>query len=132
MNEPKRKRVLVVEDTEAVQLMIRRWISLEGYEVDLVSTGQEALERIEVLAPDLILLDVMMPGINGYAVCRKLRQNERTKNTPIIIVTALPAARDSDEGRLSGANEVMVKPLDGDELVKKVRSYLGSVFSRPT
>ncbi|HEY6950933.1 MAG TPA: response regulator [Bacteroidota bacterium] len=127
--EPKRKRVLIVEDTDSVQVLIKRWITNEGYEVDLASDGREALERTASVTPDLILLDVMMPGLNGYAVCRQLREHEKTKSTPIIIITALPAALDSEEGKLSGANEVIVKPLNRDVLVQKVRAYLGSVFA---
>lgn len=129
MTEPKRKRVLIVEDTESVQVLVKRWITNVGYEVDLASDGREALERVASISPDLILLDVMMPGLNGYAVCRQLRENEQTKNTPIIIITALPAALDSEEGKLSGANEVIVKPLNRDDLIRKVRAYLGSVFT---
>jgi DNA-binding response OmpR family regulator len=129
MNKPVRKRVLVVDDTEAVQLLLRRWITLEGYDIDIVSDGDEALKRIESVVPDLILLDVMMPGINGYAVCRKLRENNRTKSTPIIIITALQAAHDSEEAKMSGANEVIVKPLERDDLVRRIRAHLGSIFS---
>jgi CheY-like chemotaxis protein len=129
MTEPKRKRVLVVDDTGAVQVLIRRWITNEGYEIDLASNGREALERAATTPPDLILLDVMMPGINGYAVCRQLRENEQTKNTPVIIITALPTALDSEEGKLSGANEVMIKPLNPEELIRRVRAYLGSPFT---
>ena len=79
--------------------------------------------------PDLVLLDVMMPGMNGYAVCRQLREYEPTKNTPVIIMTALPAALDSDKGKLSGANEVLVKPLERETLIRRLRAYLGSVFT---
>lgn len=128
MTEPKRKRVLIVEDTDSVQVMMKRWITNAGYEVDLASDGYQALSRVESVTPDLILLDVMMPGLNGYAVCRQLRENEKTKKTPIIIITALPAALDSKEGKLSGANEVIVKPVSQDDILKRVRSYLGSVF----
>lgn len=129
MTEPKRKRVLVVDDTGAVQVLIRRWLTNEGYEIDLASDGREALERAASTPPDLILLDVMMPGINGYAVCRQLRENEQTKNTPVIIITALPTALDSEEGKLSGANEVMIKPLNPEDLIRRVRAYLGSPFT---
>ncbi len=120
--------MLIVEDTETVQVLVRRWITNEGYEVDLASDGREALERAASTSPELILLDVMMPGINGYAVCRQFREKEQTKNTPIIIITALPSASDSEEGKLSGANEVIVKPLNREDLVRRVRAYLGSAF----
>jgi DNA-binding response OmpR family regulator len=128
MSEPKRKRVLLVEDTDSVQLMVKRWLTGDGYDVDVASDGIEALEKARSKVPDLILLDVMMPGLNGYAVCRQLRENEQTKKTPIIIVTALPTALDSQEGKLSGANEVIVKPLNREDLIRKIRAYLRPVF----
>lgn len=128
MSEPKRKRVLLVEDTDSVQLLVKRWLTGDGYEVDVASDGIEALEKAKSNVPDLILLDVMMPGLNGYAVCRQLRENEQTKKTPIIIVTALPTALDSKEGKLSGANEVIVKPLNREDLIRKIRAYLRPVF----
>ena len=131
MSEPKRKSVLIVEDTDSVQATLKRWIVNEGYDVDLASDGREALEHITSNVPDLILLDVMMPGLNGFAVCRELRDNARTKDTPIIIITGLHTALDSNEGKLSGANEVIVKPVDKDEITRRVRAYLGSVFTRP-
>jgi len=131
MSEPKRKRVLIVEDTDSVQLMIKLWLASEGFEIDLASDGREAMKRVETTVPDLILLDVMMPGANGFEVCRQLRKNEPTKNTPIIIITALAAAQDPEQGKLSGANEVIVKPLEKEVLVRRIRSYLGSVFKQP-
>ncbi len=129
MIDPKRKKVLIVEDTDSVQLMVKWWVTNDGFDVDVVSDGREALERVASVKPDLIVLDVMMPGLSGYAVCRKLRELEQTKNTPIIIITALQAPTDSDEAKRSGANEVMIKPLNKDEFIRKIRTYLGSVFT---
>jgi DNA-binding response OmpR family regulator len=129
MIEPKRKRVLIVEDTDSVQMMLKWWITNDGFDVDVVSDGGEALERVSSASPDLIVLDVMMPGLNGYAVCRKLRELEQTKKTPIIIITALQASTDSDEAKRSGANEVMIKPLNKDDFIRRIRTYLGSVFT---
>jgi len=109
--------------------MLKWWLTSEGFDVDLVSNGQEAVQHAASAPPDLILLDVMMPGLNGYAVCRLLRDSEKTRKTPIIIITALPSALDSEEGKLSGANEVIIKPLDRNHLLRRVKTYLGSVFS---
>ncbi len=131
LSEPKRKKVLVVEDTDSVQVMLRRWIINEGYDIELASNGPQALDIAAHSPPDLILLDVMMPGLNGYAVCRQLRESQGTKTTPIIVITALPAAMDSEEGKRSGANEVVVKPLNREDVMRRIKSYLGSVFARP-
>ena len=128
MAEPRRKRVLIVEDSDSLQLMMKWGVSNAGYDVDLASDGKQAIQMVQSTIPDLILLDVMMPELNGFAVCRQLRENERTKHTPIIIITALTAAPDSEEAKLCGANEVIVKPVSREDLVKKVRAYLGSVF----
>jgi DNA-binding response OmpR family regulator len=129
MSKPTRKRVLLVEDTDSVQLMVKRWLTGDGYDVDVASDGKEALEHAKSNVPDLILLDIMMPGLNGYAVCRELREQEQTKKTPIIMITALPTAVDSKEGKLSGANEVIIKPLNREDLLRRIRTYLGSVFA---
>jgi DNA-binding response OmpR family regulator len=129
MIDPKRKKILLVEDTDSVQLMMKWWITNDGFDVDAVSDGREALEKVMAATPDLIVLDVMMPGLNGYAVCRALRELENTRATPIIIITALQASADSEEARRCGANEVMIKPLNKDEFIRKIRTYLGSVFT---
>jgi len=129
MADPKRKRVLIVEDTDAVRLTMRLWLVAAGYEVDLASDGREALERVKAEPPDLVLLDLMMPDVTGYVVCRQMREFEKTKRTPIIVITALPAAADSSEARMSGADEVMVKPVEEVQVLQKIRHYLGaSVF----
>ncbi len=131
MVDPKRKRVLIVEDSDSVQVMLKRWITNDGFDVELAANGSEALELAAHAAPDLILLDVMMPGLNGYAVCRRLRELPGTGKTPIIIITALAASSDSEEAKRSGANEVLVKPLNQEQLMRRVRSYLGSMFANP-
>jgi CheY-like chemotaxis protein len=128
MSDPKRKKVMIVEDTDSVQMMMKRWVMNAGYDVEVASDGLEALEKMKSETPDLILLDLMLPGLNGYAVCRQLREREETKKTPVIIMTALRAPTDSDEAYLSGANEVVIKPLAEAEIVRKIRHYLGSVF----
>lgn len=125
----KRKRVLIVEDTDAVRLTMKLWLVAAGYEVDLASDGREALERVKAEPPDLVLLDLMMPDVTGYVVCRQMREFEKTKRTPIIVITALPTAADSNEARMSGADEVMVKPVEEMQVLQKIRHYLGaSVF----
>ncbi|HTP80174.1 MAG TPA: response regulator transcription factor [Bacteroidota bacterium] len=128
MPEDKRKRVLVVEDTDVVQVMMKRWVTNAGYDVETASDGAEALEKAKAVTPDIILLDVVMPKLNGFAVCRELRKLEHTKKTPIIIVTGLRSEADSEEGRKCGANEILIKPVDGKDLVARIRHYTGSIF----
>jgi two-component system cell cycle response regulator len=108
---------------------MKLWLVAAGYEVDLASDGREALERVKAEPPDLVLLDLMMPDVTGYVVCRQMREFEKTKRTPIIVITALPTAADSNEARMSGADEVMVKPVEEMQVLQKIRHYLGaSVF----
>lgn len=128
MTEAKRKKVLIVEDTDSVQMMMKRWVSNAGYDVILAADGREALEKAQQEIPDLVLLDVMMPEMNGFAVCRELRSYDAMKKTPVIIVTALPNSADSEEAKMSGANEVVIKPTNANDLIGRVRRYLGSAF----
>ena len=126
MPAPKRKRILIVEDTVSGQMLIKRWIINAGYDTEIASDGNQALTMAKANAPDLILLDVVMPELNGYAVCRKLRDIEETKKTPILITTGLHSSSDADDAKLSGANEVIVKPVEREALIKKIQQYLGA------
>ncbi|MGB2868046.1 MAG: response regulator [Bacteroidota bacterium] len=128
MAEPKRKKVLIVEDTDSVLMVMKRWVGNMGYDVITAEDGREALEKVRKDPPDMVLLDVMMPEMNGFAVCRELRSYDTMKKIPIVIVTALPASADSDEAKMSGANEVVIKPVTQSDLTRRVRHYLGSAF----
>jgi DNA-binding response OmpR family regulator len=75
-----------------------------------------------------VLLDLMMPGLNGFETCRRIRRDERTKKLPVIIITALRSDTDSADAAACGANEFIVKPIDGEHLAKRLRHHLGSPF----
>lgn len=128
MSDFKRKKILIVEDTDTVQIMMRRWVSNAGFDVAVAHDGREALEKVKEEIPDMVLLDVMMPEMNGFEVCRKMRSIEAMKKTPIIIVTGLPSSADSVDARMSGANEVLIKPVLEKELVARIKHYFISTF----
>jgi len=123
-----RKQILIVEDDETISSVLRMRLKSSGYDLFQARNGEEALALLENELPDLILLDLMMPTMGGWETCRRIRQNERTKKIPIFIVSALRSENDKQQAKLYGANEIFVKPVDLDSLLKKIRSYLGSPF----
>jgi putative two-component system response regulator len=99
-------------------------LAIEGYEVLEADSGQLALELVSIASPDLILLDVMMPGIDGYEVCRRLKQDEQTRLIPIVFVTALNDRRARLKGIEAGGDDFLSKPFDQLELSARVRSLV--------
>lgn len=124
----RRKKVLIVDDESSMVSVLQRHVSNAGYDVEVASNGHEALEKIQKTVPDLVLLDLMMPGMNGFETCRRIRAGETTKKLPVIIVTALRSDTDSADAAACGANEFIVKPIDGEHLRKRLRQHLGSPF----
>lgn len=113
-------RVLVVDDTEANRDIAARWLRRKGFAVDTVNDGYQALEQIEKTPYDAVLLDVMMPGINGIEVLRKLRQSHPPTELPVIMATAKDASDDVVEALTLGANDYVTKPLDFPVLMARV------------
>ncbi|MDZ8108014.1 MAG: hybrid sensor histidine kinase/response regulator [Nostoc sp. DedQUE12a] len=117
-------RILAVDDTRDNLILVQTILESEGYEVDLACDGITALRKIEQSPPDLILLDVMMPGIDGYEVTRRIRNNrEITSYIPILLITAFHESS-VVEGLDAGADDFIRKPFDTDELLARVRSLL--------
>ena len=125
-----RKIVLIVDDESMLVTLLRRHVTNAGYDVDVATNGQEALDKIEENPPDLVLLDLMMPRMNGFETCRRIRANQKTKELPVIIITALHSETDSSDAANCGANEFLTKPVDGPNLVKRIRHHLGSPFKQ--
>jgi two-component system, OmpR family, response regulator MprA len=116
------ERILVVDDDPAVREALRGALEYEGYAVDLAADGLAALDAAEKTAPDLILLDVMMPRLDGLSTCRRLRT--RDKVTPVLLLTARDAVGDRVTGLDVGADDYLAKPFDLDELLARVRALL--------
>ncbi|MBI5641626.1 MAG: response regulator, partial [Nitrospirae bacterium] len=122
MNNP--ARILVVDDTPANVKLLSGLLTFKGYEVVTAASGAEALEKVETGQPDLVLLDIMMPGMNGYEVCRAIRKNPATEILPVVLVTSLDPAEERINGLQAGADDFLSKPVDEQELLVRVRSLL--------
>jgi two-component system response regulator MprA len=115
-------RILVVDDEPSVREALRRALMLDGHDVDTAPDGGRALASIEARAPDAIVLDVLMPGVDGLDVCRRLRA--KGDRTPVLMLTARDAVADRVAGLDSGADDYLVKPFALDELLARVRALL--------
>lgn len=116
-------RILAVDDTPDNLILVQTILESEGFEMDLVADGITALQQITESPPDLILLDVMMPGIDGYEVTRRIRSNTQLPYIPILLITAFTESS-VVEGLDAGADDFIRKPFDTDELLARVRSLL--------
>ena len=106
--------VLVVEDSRTQAEFIRHVLETEGYDVTLAADGNEAIRRMEVDMPDIVLTDIMMPGMDGYELCRRIKQ--QNPDTPVILVTNLFDPADVLKGLASGADNFIVKPVDPEHI----------------
>lgn len=120
-NQP--KRILVVDDIADNVFLLEEILKEEGYEVDTAKDGKSALAKIEASPPDLVLLDTMMPGMDGYEVTRLIRQNKKLPFIPILLITAVESA-DVSKGLDLGANDFIRKPIDYDELMARIKAFL--------
>jgi DNA-binding response OmpR family regulator len=114
-------RILVVDDDPEIVSLLRRGLAYEGYTVDTADDGTEALAKAREKEPDLVILDIMMPGIDGLEVSRRLRQ---ASGVPILLLTAKGTVADRVAGLDSGADDYLVKPFAFDELLARVRALL--------
>jgi len=115
-------KILVVDDEPAVRDSLERALRLEGYETELAADGAEALDTLTTDEPDAVLLDVMMPGVDGLEVCRRMRS--RGDRTPVLMLTARDAVTDRVAGLDAGADDYVVKPFALDELLARLRALL--------
>ncbi len=119
-----RKKILVVDDEVDLVKTIQFALEAEGYEVLVSHNGEDALNQSRKENPDLILLDLMLPKLDGYKVCRLLKFDERYKHIPILMLTAKTQQKDKLLGKETGADEYITKPFDMEELMEKVKTYL--------
>ena len=118
------KKILVVDDEADLVETIRFPLEMEGFSVLVSYNGEDALNQARKEKPDLILLDLMLPKLDGYKVCRLLKFDERYKDIPILMLTAKTQEKDKLLGKETGANEYITKPFDIDDLMKRVKTYL--------
>jgi CheY-like chemotaxis protein len=120
-----RKRILLVDDSRIVLRVEQMILSRGPYVLAMASDGSEALEKVEAVPPDLILMDLMMPRMDGLEAVRRLRANEATRLVPVIMVTTLGEVDSMEAGFLSGCSDYVTKPIEATLLLAKVRDHLG-------
>jgi diguanylate cyclase (GGDEF)-like protein len=120
----KRELILVADDDEDIVRFVEVNLRLEGFEVATAPDGEAALRSAYDMLPDLMLLDVMMPKVDGFEVCQRLRSDPRTKNMSVIMLTAKSLSADKVVGLTAGADDYMIKPFDPVELIARVKSAL--------
>jgi putative two-component system response regulator len=117
-------KILIVDDDPAFRNLLAGLLRTQGFEIVAAGDGQEALEQFSRCEADLVLLDVQMPRMDGFEVCRQLKKNPENRLTPVVLLTGLGATEDRIQGIEAGANEFLSKPVDRNELLARVRSLL--------
>lgn len=118
------KRILIVDDEPDLVETLRFPLEMEGYQVLVADNGEMGLNLARKERPDLIILDLMLPKLDGYKVCRLLKFDERFKKIPVLMVTAKTQEKDRLLGKETGADEYIPKPFDIEQLLEKVKTYL--------
>lgn len=119
-----KKRILIVDDEEDILSLLKFRLEANNYEVLSASDGQEGLMKARVEKPDIIILDLMLPKLDGYKVCRMLKFDENYKNIPIIMFTAKAQQKDEELGKEMGADAYITKPFEPDVLLEKIKELL--------
>jgi twitching motility two-component system response regulator PilH len=120
-------RILVVDDSSTYRQMISEVLAGQGHEIALAVNGADGLEKITSFRPDLVVLDVVMPEMNGYDVCRNLRKDPATQNLPVLMCSSKDEASDLYWGKKQGASAYLVKPFDSAELLATVEQLLATL-----
>jgi len=126
MTEEVKKKILVVDDEPQIRKLLRARLEYHNYEVIEGEDGEEALKLLREEKPDLLILDVGMPKMDGYEVCRAIRKEEGISLTPIIVLTARSAGNDKMDSIEAGANTFIIKPFDPELLIYKVKGFFGA------
>lgn len=124
-----KKSVLVVDDEPHIVKLVKLSLGEKNYDIIGVTSGKEALSIIKDKTPDIMVLDLMMPGINGYEVCQAVRENPKTRNIPIIILSAKSQMLDKLNAIDVGADDYMCKPFDPEELARRIKLNLSMAAS---
>jgi DNA-binding response OmpR family regulator len=123
-------RILVADDDAVILRLLQVNFGLEGFEVQTAIHGEDALERAKEMCPDVILLDVMMPGLDGWEVCRRLKEDEALAKTPVVFLSARAQDEDRQRGYDLGVAAYVTKPFDPSRLIKLVRGLVGEASAK--
>ena len=121
---PARENILIVDDLPTNLRLLSQMLSEEGYGVRAVTSGAHALASVAAAAPDLILLDIRMPGMDGYAVCEQLKAQDKTREIPVIFISALGETEDKVRAFATGGVDYVTKPFHVEEVLARVRTVL--------
>ena len=124
MIKTKRDFILVVEDETNNRYLLKTYLTTDGHEVKMARSGEEALEMVAEDPPSVIVLDILLPNMNGFEVCRRLKHSVNTNFIPVILVTALRGNKERIEGIEAGADDFISKPFNRVELLTRVKSLL--------
>jgi len=122
-------KLLLVDDEDNLRVMLQAALRHSGYDVEPAATGREALDLLPAVQPDLVVLDVMLPDLDGFEVCRRMRAEGR--RTPVVFLTAKDATEDKVRGLTLGGDDYLVKPFSLDELIARIDAVLRRVDARP-
>jgi DNA-binding response OmpR family regulator len=120
-----RKKILLADDSNTALMMERTLLAKNAYEVIVARDGREAVRQAVEESPDLIILDVVMPRMDGFEACREIRRLDATRTIPVIMVTTRGGGDDMENGFEVGCNDYVTKPIHGPELLSKVRNLIG-------
>ncbi len=118
------KKILLADDNENIREALTYLLEDEGYSLTIAKDGAETLAKVREVHPDILFLDIMMPEINGYDVCRSIKNDPELKNIYVIMLTAKGQAAEQERGRAAGANEYIVKPFSPMEILAKIKNIL--------
>ena len=119
------RKILLVDDSETVLQMEQMILAKSSYELILARDGEEGVAKALAIQPDLILMDVVMPKMNGFEAMKQLRENAQTRSVPIVMVTSKAEAESMEAGYQNGCSDYIIKPIDQLELMIKVKNLLG-------
>jgi DNA-binding response OmpR family regulator len=119
-----KKKILIVDDEKQIARMLKIRMEAFGYEADTAHDGIEGLAKAQQYKPDLIILDVMMPKMDGFEVCRKLKENPVFRSTPVIMLSVKAEEKANDLGAIAGADDYMPKPFEPEILMEKIKKLL--------
>ncbi len=121
-----KKKILIVDDEKDIRSLIEKILGEGAYDIFQAKDGQDMFDFLKDNKPDLILLDVMMPGINGYDICHMLKRNPETSTIPVVMLTVLSGPQDASKGMAMGASAYLTKPFDPDDLGYEIENILNA------